>query len=52
MPRDFEPATATPSSAAASLLQSIAIVLLWNTVFKGARVAATLDHYGYAGRPR
>ena len=42
MPRDFEPATATPSSGAASLLRSIAIVLRWNTGFKGARVAAAL----------
>lgn len=42
MPRDPEPAAASPSPRTISLLQTLAIVLLWNSAYKGARVANTL----------
>lgn len=41
MPSVSQPA-AVPPAATASLAQAIVIVILWNTGFKGARVACTL----------
>jgi MFS family permease len=42
MPRNSESAAASPSPRTATLFQLLAIVLLWNCGYKGARVANTL----------